>query len=147
MREIEVVAAVVLREGRVFCARRPSGGETGGKWEFPGGKIEPGESPEAALAREMREEFGAEVAARGALVTVRHAYASFSIVLRAYLAELVSGELRPVEHLETRWLAPEDLGSLDWAAADLPVAAAIRARSDIASGGGGPPGLSGSGLS
>ncbi len=126
MREIEVVAAVLVRDSRVFCARRPEGGETGGKWEFPGGKIEPGESPEAALAREIREEFGAGIEVGERLATVRHSYSTFSIVLSAYRAVLKSGELVPLEHQEARWLGAEELGSVDWAAADRPIAEKLR---------------------
>jgi len=126
MREIEVVAAVMIRGGRVFCARRAEGGETGGKWEFPGGKIEPGETPEVALAREIREEFGAEIAVGDRILTSRHRYASFSIALHAYGAALVAGELLPVEHADARWLGRGELGSVDWAAADLPIVERVR---------------------
>jgi 8-oxo-dGTP diphosphatase len=126
MREIEVVAAVMIRGGRVFCARRGDRGEAAGKWEVPGGKIEPGETPEAALAREIREEFGAEIAVGDSILTVRHRYATFSIVLHAYRAVLKAGELIPVEHVDARWLGRGELGSVDWAAADLPIVEKVR---------------------
>jgi 8-oxo-dGTP diphosphatase len=118
-----VVVGAVLRDGagRVLAARRatPPG------WEFPGGKVEPGESEPAALARELREELGvvAEVGERvGPDVPMPGGY-----VLRVWTARVTAGEPTRLEHAELRWLAPDELGAVDWLPADLPVVAALRA--------------------
>lgn len=129
VKRIEVVAGLIFREGRVFAARRGPGGEAGGLWEFPGGKIEPGETQEAALARELREELGVEADIGAFFMTVCHAYASFDLTMHCYLASLdqAAGEsLRLTEHLEARWLALAELDDVDWAPADRPVVDRLR---------------------
>ena len=115
-----VVGAVVLDAGgRVLAARRvtPDG------WEFPGGKVEPGETEPAALARELREELGVEVevgARVGPEVPIPGGY-----VLRVWTVRLTAGEPARLEHAELRWLAPEDLDTVAWLPADRPIAAAL----------------------
>lgn len=126
--EIPVVGAVILRDGVVLCARRAEGGPQGGLWEFPGGKVEPDESPTEALVREIREELGCEIAVGQEVTTTVHRYEVATIVLTTYWCDLVTGEPEPVEHAEVRWLRPEALGELKWAPADLPAVAAIRSR-------------------
>lgn len=120
MGSLEVVGAVIMRDGRVLCARRGPGGETGGLWEFPGGKVEAPESPREALVREIREELGCEIEVGEHLTTTVHAYAAITISLATYRCTLAGGEPAPTEHTELRWVAPRDLPSLDWAPADLP---------------------------
>ena len=111
-----VVGAAILRDGRVLAARRatpPVGG-----WEFPGGKVEPGESPECALAREVREELGCTITVTGWLdgaVDIRP-----GLALRVALARLVDSEPVPREHDVVRWLTGSQLGLVDWLLADLP---------------------------
>ncbi len=124
-RRVEVVAAVIESDGRILCARRGPGRAFEGKWEFPGGKVEPGESPEDALARELSEELGVEARPLGSIMVVEHGYPALSVTLRVYRAALVSGTPRPLEHAELRWLAPEDLATLDWLEADRPVVQAL----------------------
>ena len=119
-RRIEVVGAVVVRDGAVLCARRGPGGPTGGLWEFPGGKIEPGETPAQALAREIDEELGCVVRVGEHLTTTVHEYADSTVALATYRCELVGGEPQAGEHAELRWLAPADLPTLRWAPADVP---------------------------
>ncbi|MBM0124152.1 (deoxy)nucleoside triphosphate pyrophosphohydrolase [Pimelobacter simplex] len=118
--EIEVVGAVIVQDGLVLCAQRGPGGEAGGLWEFPGGKVEPGESPAAALAREIHEELGCVVEVGDPVTTTRHVGASVVVVLSTYWCRVVSGTPAPVEHAVVRWLPPGRLDGLAWAPADLP---------------------------
>ncbi|GAB2969482.1 (deoxy)nucleoside triphosphate pyrophosphohydrolase [Nocardioides montaniterrae] len=117
---IQVVGAVIVRDGLILCARRGPGGETGGLWEFPGGKLEPGETAQQALAREILEELGCAVAVGEHLTTTTHAYAGATVVLSTYHCTLGDGAPHATEHDELRWLAPADLGEVAWAPADVP---------------------------
>lgn len=125
-KEYEVVGAVVLHEGKVLCMQK---GQTKypyttHKWEFPGGKIEQGETPEQALCRELREEMEYKVIVGEKLCEVRHRYPNFGILIAFYLctpedtsqADCMSCH----EHISHRWLTPTEAIHLDWCAADLP---------------------------
>ncbi|WP_246086864.1 (deoxy)nucleoside triphosphate pyrophosphohydrolase [Nocardioides humi] len=118
--EIEVVGAVIVRDGLVLCARRGPGGEAGGMWEFPGGKVEPGESPQAALAREIREELGCVVEVGDLVTTTRHVGSAAVVELSTYWCRVVAGTPEPTEHAAVRWLPAARLGELEWAPADVP---------------------------
>jgi 8-oxo-dGTP diphosphatase len=123
---IEVVCAVIHDAGgRVLAARRPSGKAQAGRWEFPGGKIEPSEAAEAALVREIEEELGCTLAVGAALTPVDHPYPGGIIRLRPYRAEIVGGPPVAHEHSELRWVGREEAAALDWAPADVPVLAEI----------------------
>jgi 8-oxo-dGTP diphosphatase len=115
----------MVLDGRVLACERSRPPETAGLWEFPGGKVEPGETPEAALARECVEELGVrvEVGARvGADVPILHGRA----VLRVFAVRLLDGDLpRPLEHAALRWLGPDELDSVPWLPADRPIVAAL----------------------
>lgn len=117
---IEVVAAVILRDDRVLAARRSEDMSLPNRWEFPGGKVEAGESPSSALVRELREEIGCTVEVGSAIETTRHAYPFATISLATFYASVVIGEPKPSEHAELRWCTADELSSLDWAPADLP---------------------------
>jgi A/G-specific adenine glycosylase len=104
-----VTAAILRRAGQVLIARRPSDGLLGGMWEFPGGKVEPGESLADGLRREIREELAAEIAVQEPFGVYRHGFTHFKITLHAFLCELLSGEPRPVEASELRWVEPRAL--------------------------------------
>jgi A/G-specific adenine glycosylase len=104
-----VTAAVLQRAGKVLLAKRPSKGLLGGMWEFPGGKVEAGETLEACLGREIREETGAEIRVGEAFGIYRHAYTHFSITLHAFICEVIAGEPRAIEAVELAWVAPTDL--------------------------------------
>lgn len=113
-----VVAAVTLREGRVMiCQRRPEV-HNGLKWEFPGGKLEPGESPEAALARELREELDIEVRVGRVFDAVHHRYSDRDVLVLFYGCEILAGEPRTVDCNAIAWVEPERLGEYDFAGAD-----------------------------
>lgn len=125
-RHIDVVGAVIVRDGLVLCAQRGPGGETGGLWEFPGGKIEPGEVPRDALAREIVEELGCHVLVGDEVATTTHEYDFGIVTLTTFYCELIDGTPAATEHGALIWLAPADLDSLEWAPADVPAVARIR---------------------
>jgi 8-oxo-dGTP diphosphatase len=91
------------------------------KWEFPGGKIEEGESKEACLVREIKEELDIEITVKGELQMVSYKYDDFSICLYPFLATLDSGEPKAIEHAELKWVSSEEMLNYDWAAADIPI--------------------------
>ena len=125
MRKIEVVAAVFVRDGRVFATQRGYG-EFKDKWEFPGGKMEAGEGREEALRREIREELDAEIAVGKLLCTVEYDYPAFHLTMHCYLCSVVSGTLVLKEHESARWLSADGLESVDWLPADIQVIPIIR---------------------
>lgn len=127
MRAVRVVAGALVREGRVLAARRPPHKSQGGLWELPGGKVEPGESDEAALARELEEELGVRVAVRGRLGEARHRYPDKEILLVGLHVVLLGGEPVAREHSELAWVDATGLRALAWAPADLPLLDALEA--------------------
>jgi len=119
---IDVVCAVIVRDDGLFLvAQRPPAKRMGGLWEFPGGKIEPGEDPVAALRREIREEFGTEIVVGAGLTAVDHDYGDFRIRLHPFLARLAGGGPVANEHADWVWTDAAGARALDWAPADLPV--------------------------
>jgi 8-oxo-dGTP diphosphatase len=125
----QVVAAVIEREGKILCAQRGPGRALEGKWEFPGGKVEGGETRQEALIRELREELSVRIVPGEPLMTVEHRYPDFGLTLHAYRAAIVSGEPVLGEHRDLRWLAPRELSSLNWAEADMPIVERLTAES------------------
>jgi 8-oxo-dGTP diphosphatase len=125
-KRIAVVGAVIVRDGTILCAQRGPG-SLAGMWEFPGGKVEPGEAPQSALQREIDEELLCEVAVGAHVATTTHEYDFGLVTLTTYYCDLLSGEPVLTEHAEVRWLAPADLSSLEWAPADMPAVEQIRA--------------------
>ena len=118
------MGAAILRDGRVLAARRTFPAEAAGRWEFPGGKVEPGETPDGALVREVAEELGCTVEVTAWLpeevaIGDRH-------VLRVALARLVAGEPTPHEHDRVRWLDAGELDAVDWLDPDRPFLVALR---------------------
>ena len=118
MKTIEVVAAIIIKDGQVFATQRGYG-QWQGWWEFPGGKIEPGESPEAALVREIREELNAEIAVGDLLQTIDWDYPTFHLTMHCYLCTLTSENLHLNEHSEAAWLTKETLATVKWLPADI----------------------------
>ena len=123
MKTIQVVAAVIFREGKVLCVQRAEHEKeyVSLKWEFPGGKVEVGESREEALVREIEEGLVVEIHQLQYLTTVEHSYPDFNLTMHAYTCALKDGEVELREHIELKWLAVEELDQLDWAAADVPL--------------------------
>ncbi len=117
MKAIEVVAAVIERQGKVLITRRPAGAHLGGLWEFPGGKPQPGETSEEALRREIREELGAEVSVGELIEAADWAYPDRRLRLSFFRCRL-RGEPRPLEGQELAWVAPADLGRYAFPPAD-----------------------------
>ncbi|KQY56299.1 MULTISPECIES: (deoxy)nucleoside triphosphate pyrophosphohydrolase [unclassified Nocardioides] len=113
-----VVGAAIVRHGCVLAARRTSPPDAAGRWEFPGGKVEPGESPADALVREIAEELGCVVRVRSWLDGVVPIGSTHE--LRVAVVDLVDGEPEPTEHDALRWLTPEELDDVDWLQPDRP---------------------------
>jgi mutator protein MutT len=118
-----VVGAAVLRRGRVLAARRTAPPAAAGRWELPGGKVEPGEAPAAAVVREVAEELGCTVEVTGWLAGATAI--GDTHVLRVALARLVGGEPEPREHDRVRWLGPDELDDVDWLDPDQPFLAEL----------------------
>ena len=121
MKHIHVACAIIKLEGKVLCTQRSESMSMPLKWEFPGGKIDEGESPQECLKRELIEELGVEASTGQALATATHHYPSFSVTLYPFICEIISGEITLHEHSAMVWLPVEELHMLDWAEADLPV--------------------------
>ena len=117
-KSIEVVAAVIIEQQRVFATQRGYG-EWQGWWEFPGGKLETGESPEAALRREIQEELATHVEVGERLCTVTHDYPNFHLTMHCYFCSVLSGEIELVEATDGRWLTKEELNTVNWLPADI----------------------------
>jgi 8-oxo-dGTP diphosphatase len=117
-KHLRVSAAVIEKDGKVFAAQRGNHGELALRWEFPGGKLELGETPEQALVREIKEELDTSIEVIHPIVTVEHEYETFSITLYGFLCRIVSGSLPIKEHIASRWLEKSELSEIDWAAAD-----------------------------
>ena len=116
-RRIEVVAAIIRKDGKIFATQRGYG-DFKDWWEFPGGKIEPGESREAALEREIREELSADIRIDKLLKTVEWDYPAFHLVLHCFMCRLASEEMHLNEHEAARWVDRETIYSLKWLPAD-----------------------------
>jgi len=129
---MEVVCAVVRdANGRVLAAQRPPGKAQAGRWEFPGGKIEPGEAPEAALVREIAEELGCLLVVGGALAPVVHPYPGGQICLRPYEAAIIGGEPTAHEHSALKWVLLEEIDPHEWAPADVPILRELQRRQEV----------------
>ena len=118
METIDVVAAIIRHDDKIFATQRGYG-DFAGDWEFPGGKIEAGETPEAALTREIREELGVEVAVERLLGIVDHDYPEYHMNMRLYICRHIAGEPQLSVHSAGRWLGRADLYSVPWFEADM----------------------------
>lgn len=118
MKTIRVVAAIIVEDGKVFATQRGYGEFKDG-WEFPGGKIETGESPQEALRREILEELDTEVAVGELVDTVEWDYPAFHLSMDCFACSIVSGDLHLREHEAARWLTRGQLGDVDWLPADI----------------------------
>ena len=126
VKQIEVVAAIIRDdEGRIFATQRGYG-DFKDWWEFPGGKIEPGETPEEALKREIREELSTEISVDEFLCTVDYDYPKFHLTMHCFFCSLVSEALHLNEHEAARWLEQDKLSSVQWLPADILVVKEIK---------------------
>jgi 8-oxo-dGTP diphosphatase len=123
---IRVACAIIKQDGNVLIAKRRQGLSNGGRWEFPGGTLEPGESPEAALMRELDEEFGARAQVLDLVGSNIHAYPNATVELMAYRVKLLTADMVLKEHDEIQWVRPADLPAYDLTEADRPIAALLR---------------------
>lgn len=125
MKTINVVAAIIHKDKQIFATQRGYGEFKDG-WEFPGGKVEEGETPEAAIVREIKEELEAEIKVEKYIHTVEYDYPTFHLSMKCYLCKVKSGELTLKEHEAARWLSKEELYEVDWLPADIELIQIIR---------------------
>ncbi len=125
MKKIEVVAAII-REGNTIFATQRGYGEFEGMWEFPGGKMEADELPEAALAREIREELAVEVCVGERLCTVDYDYPQFHLTMHCFMCHIAAGVPQLLEHKSARWLGASELDAVEWLPADIEVVHLLR---------------------
>jgi 8-oxo-dGTP diphosphatase len=128
MSRVHVAVGVILdAERRILITRRAAGAHQGDLWEFPGGKVEPGETLDVALSRELREELGIAIGKTSALLEVLHDYGDKSVLLDVHVVWEFSGEARPLEAQPMAWVTPQELAHYAFPAANLPIVAAIGA--------------------
>jgi len=120
MKQIEVVAAII-QHGDKFLATQRGYGDFKDGWEFPGGKIEPGEEPKEALKREIKEELAVAIEVQEFLCTVKYQYETFYLTMHCFICELVDLEITLLEHEAAKWLTVDTLDSVDWLPADVEV--------------------------
>lgn len=132
MKQIEVVAAVICHNGKFFATQRGYG-EFKDFWEFPGGKMEPGETREEALKREIREELDTEISVDTFLTTVEYPYPAFHLTMHCFFCSVLSGHLELKEHENAAWLRLEELDNVNWLPADVEVVKAIKAKNIFSS--------------
>jgi 8-oxo-dGTP diphosphatase len=123
MKEYTVVAAIIRKEDTFLCVQRNKGkyDYISYKWEFPGGKVEPGESKSEAIKREILEELEMDIEVVSEAITVNHQYPDFKLIMHALICTSNTLEPKLNEHISHEWLTKNDLGKLDWAAADIPI--------------------------
>ena len=126
MKTINVVAAIIRDGDKIFATQRGYGDFKDG-WEFPGGKIEPGETPQQTLAREIREELDTEIAVGDYLTTIEYDYPTFHLSMQCFWCTIADGTPVLKEHEAARWLEVENLDSVDWLPADLSIIGLIKA--------------------
>jgi len=133
MTSIPVVCAILRRDDLILLAQRPEGKHLALKWEFPGGKVEPSEDPQAAMVRELKEELGCEVEIAAALPRSSHAYERGVVEMIPFICRLTSNssEPHPHEHAALAWVTMEELQGYDLAPADWPVVEALKRRFEI----------------
>lgn len=123
MKVYEVVAAIIIRDGKILCAQRGEGKYPflSYKFEFPGGKVELGETNEQAIIREIKEELNMEIKVKSFFKTVHYSYPDFQLNLHSFICTCDQQDPVPSEHISLKWLNSEDLFSLEWAPADIPI--------------------------
>lgn len=127
MKTVRVAAAIIIENGKVFATQRGYGEFKDG-WEFPGGKIEPDETPEEAIIREIKEELDTEVEVMELMDTVEYDYPNFHLSMDCFVCKIKLGDLVLKEHEAAKWLTKETLGSVEWLSADLELIPQIEKR-------------------
>ena len=125
MKTVNVVAAIIRDGNRIFATQRGYGEFKDG-WEFPGGKVEPGETPQEALKREIEEELETEIEVGEYLTTIEYDYPSFHLSMKFYWCRIIEGRPVLLEHEAARWLGKDELDSVDWLPADITIIDMIR---------------------
>ena len=118
---IKVTAAIIEKDNKILIARRKEGKKLAGLWEFPGGKVDPGETPEECLRRELFEEFGIDTEINDFICSSEYTYPHGAIELLVYKVTYISGEFHLTDHDEIKWITPQDFSEYDFAPADIPV--------------------------
>lgn len=118
MKTVNVVAAIIIKDKKIFATQRGYGEFKDG-WEFPGGKVEKGETPENSIVREIKEELDTEIKVKEYFDTVEYDYPNFHLSMKCYICSVQSGKLELKEHEAARWLDSDSLLSVDWLPADL----------------------------
>ncbi|MFN8672365.1 MAG: (deoxy)nucleoside triphosphate pyrophosphohydrolase [Candidatus Sericytochromatia bacterium] len=123
MKQYEVVAAIIINENKILCTQRGLSkySYTSEKYEFPGGKIDIGETKEEALIREIKEELEMDINIEKEFFTVHHEYPDFKIIMHSFICKSENTQLVLKEHIDFKWLKKEELFQLDWAGADIPI--------------------------
>ena len=123
MKKVEVVAGIIIRDGKILATQRNKSkyDYISYKYEFPGGKVEIGETFEKAITREIEEELGVKIKVNNFFMTVTHNYPDFSLIMHSFICEIIEGEIELKEHIASKWLEKTELKDLDWAAADIPI--------------------------
>lgn len=123
MKNVEVVAAIIIKDEKILAVQKGKAkfDYVSYKWEFPGGKVEVGESLEQAIQREILEELHIRVTPKDVLNTIEHTYPDFHLVMHCFICDYDDGEIQLTEHIELKWLDHSELSHLDWAEADIPV--------------------------
>lgn len=127
MKNIEVVAAIIIKDEKILAVQKGKAkfDYVSYKWEFPGGKVEVGESLEQAIQREILEELHIQVIPKELLITIKHTYPDFHLVMHCFICDYDYEEIQLTEHIELKWLNHSELSCLDWAEADIPVISEI----------------------
>jgi 8-oxo-dGTP diphosphatase len=128
MEPVHVAVGVIVSDTRILISRRARESHQGGLWEFPGGKVEAGESVQLALARELEEELGIQIGPVTPLLELRHDYGDKSVLLDVWLVESFCGLARGCEGQPLLWVTPAELGSYDFPAANVPIVEAVKKR-------------------
>ena len=126
---VSVVAAVIIRDdGRILVTQRLADAHLGGKWEFPGGKIEEGETPQEALVREMMEELNVRIKVQELVEIVNYDYPDFHLTMHCFLCKIISGDMILKEHTSARWLTKDHINEVDWLPADKDLIEKLKSR-------------------
>ncbi len=125
MKTIEVVAAIIVHEGKILATQRGYGDFKDG-WEFPGGKVDAGETPEQAIVREIQEELRVTITPEKLITTVEYDYPNFHLTMHCFVSRIASGTIELVEHEAMKWLAKDELDTVEWLPADVEVVEALK---------------------